>query len=222
MTLTEKDSRRRFFRDANQARSETLRDSRRECGRPRSADPARSQTAEPGHYVAVMKGEDWDVGTVLDHGLPPFPGKLSPGDDVPVALWRRGRIGAVLSIIFDPDDDHGEPYAQDIEIRFRESDGSWRWLSTGGSDWPYDIGERPSGNPIVGFAAGASSPVDGEHFLIASGSAPPGVQKVRLATCPDDEVSDVEPVTGAFLLRVMEADVGSYEAVVDATWPPGR
>jgi hypothetical protein len=169
------------------------------------------------HHVLVMKGEEWDVGIVLDHGLPPFPVQLSPGDDVPVALWRRGRIGAVLSIIYDADDDHGEPYSQDIEIRFRESDGSWKWLSTGGSDWPYGIGERPSGNPHVCFAAGASSPVDGEHFLIASGSAPEGVHKVRLASGRDDGVSDVEPVTGAFLLRVVEADVGSYTAVVDAT-----
>jgi hypothetical protein len=164
-----------------------------------------------------MKGEEWDVGTVLDHGLPPFPGELSPGDEVPVALWRRGRIGAVLSIIYDPEDDHGEPYSQDIEIRFRESDGSWKWLSTGGSDWPHGIGERPSGNPLVSFAAGASSPVDGEQFLIGSGSAPEAVHRVRLASGRDDGVSDVEPVTGAFLLRVVEADVGSYTAVVDAT-----
>ncbi len=169
-----------------------------------------------------MKDEDWDVETVLDHGLPAFPGTINPGDDVPVALWRSGRIGAVLSIIYDPDDDHGEPYSQDIEIRFRESDGSWTWLSTAGSDWPYEIGERPSGNPLVCFAAGASSPVDGEHFLIASGSAPLGVQKVRLATGRGDEVSDVEPVTGAFLLRVVESDVGSYEAVIDPNSPPSR
>jgi hypothetical protein len=169
------------------------------------------------HHVPVMKGEEWDVGTVLDQGLPPFPGELSPGDEVPVALWRTGRIGAVLSIIYDPDDDHGEPYSQDIEIRCRESDGSWKWLSTGGSDWPHGIGERPSGNPLVSFAAGAMSPVDGEQFLIGSGSAPERVHKVRLASGRDDGVSDVEPVTGAFLLRVVEADVGSYTAVVDAT-----
>ena len=159
---------------------------------------------------------------MLDHGLLPFPGELGPGDDVPVALWRRGRIGAVLSIIYDLDDDHGEPYSQDIEIRFRESDGSWKWLSTAGSDWPYGIGERPSGNPVVCFAAGASSPVDGDHFLIAIGSAPPGVEKVRLVTFHEDEVSFVEPVTGAFLLRVREADLGSYGPVVDASSPSGR
>lgn len=34
---------------------------------------------------------------------------------------------------------------------------------------------------------------------------------------PTTRFRDVEPVTGAFLLRVVEADVGSYEAVVDAT-----
>lgn len=82
--------------------------------------------------------------------------------------------------------------------------------SAGGSDWPYDIGERPSGNPVVCFAAGAFSPVDGEHFLIASGGAPLGGETVRLVTDPHDEVSDVEQATGAFLLRVVEADVGSY------------
>lgn len=59
--------------------------------------------------------------------------------------------------------------------------------------------------------------MDGEHLLIASGSAPPGVQRVRLALRDDDETSDVEPVTGAFLLRVAEADIGSYTAVIDAT-----
>lgn len=170
----------------------------------------------------MMKGEGWDVGTVLDQGPPPVPGALSPGDDVPVAVWRRGPIGAVLSIIYDPEDDHGEPYSQDIEIRFRESDGSWSHLQTSGSDWPFPFGDRPSGNPVVGFAAGASSPVDGEHFLIASGSAPPGVQKVRLALRNDDEASNVEPVTGAFLLRVRPADLGSYTAVIDATSPPGQ
>jgi len=169
-----------------------------------------------------MKGHGWDVGTVLDRGLPPLPDVLRAGDDVPVALWRQGPIGAVLSIIYDPGDDHGEPYAQDIEIRFRERDGSWSHLSTAGSDWPFSFGDRPSGNPAVWFAAGASNPVDGVHFLIASGSAPPGVQKVRLALGDDGEASDVEPLTGAFLLRVADADVGSYTAVIDAASSTNR
>jgi hypothetical protein len=129
-------------------------------------------------------------------------------------------MGAVRSIIYDPEDDHGEPYSQDIEIRFREDDGSWRRLQTSGSDWSFGFGDRPSGNPVVGFAAGASSPVDGEHFLIASGSAPAGIQKVRLAL--NDEASDVEPLTGAFLLRVVSADLGSYTAVIDANSVPGK
>jgi hypothetical protein len=73
--------------------------------------------------------------------------------------------------------------------------------------------EIPSSASLLGHRVRWTASI----FLIASGSAPPGVQKVRLATRPDDKASDVEPVAGAFLLRVVEADVGSYEAVVDAT-----
>lgn len=163
-----------------------------------------------------MRGDARDIATLLDDGLPTLPTVLSAQDEVPAAVWRQGRLGAVLWIMYDPEDDHG-PYLQDIEIRFREADGSWTCLSTAGSDWPARYGERPDGTPVLTFAAGATNPEDGHHFLIASGVAPPGVRKVGLEGAGDDEVSEVEPVTGAFLLRAEEDALGSYTAVLDAS-----
>lgn len=124
----------------------------------------------------MIKGDDWDAATVLDHGLPPLPAVLVADDEVPVASWQRGAVGAVLSIIFDPNDPE-EPFSQDVEIRVRDKDGVWKWHSTSGSDWPFPYGKRPAGGlPVLSrFTAGAPSPDNEDGIWIASGIAPVGV-----------------------------------------------
>lgn len=167
----------------------------------------------------MIKGDDWDVGTVLDHGLPLLPSVLKPDDEWPVAVWRRGNVGAVLSVIFDPEDDHGEPFAQDIEVRLRTKDGVWEWAATVGSDWQFDFPERPEGGrpELSGFSTTIRSPDDEGVFVIASGLAPADVRRVRVAL-GDEEPVEVEPTTGAFLLRLPGPDASrNYMVVIDAT-----
>ena len=103
-------------------------------GSPSSAipgDTARVNGSVAAEDVALLEGADLIV------PQPP----LSPEQEVSVAVWRDGGIGAILSIWHDPDDDE-EPFAQDITV-FTLVEGSWTWWSTGGSDWPVAYGERP-------------------------------------------------------------------------------
>jgi hypothetical protein len=159
----------------------------------------------------VIEGDHWDAAAVLDRGLPPLPAVLQPGEEVPVAVWRRGRVGAVLSIYHDPDDEE-EPFSHDIEVLLHdESSGAWKWHSTGGSDWPELYGIRPvTGHAaLTGFATGAPAPDEDGSIWIVSGIAPVGVERVRVVQGISGEVADVERLTGAFLVSVQRLDDAS-------------
>lgn len=155
-----------------------------------------------------------DVLRLLEGATPEVPPPpLAPDDEVAVTVWRRGTVAAVLFIWHDPDDDE-EPYSQDVEI-FEKIDGEWRSLGRGGSDWPVAFGERPPlGRPaLTGYSSGTPDP-NGDYLWIASGIAPPGVQRVRLQVEGFDDVVDVEPITGAFLVAVPTPEGPPVDAVV--------
>ena len=147
--------------------------------------------------VALLEGADLTV------PQPPLP----PDEEVAVAVWRDGPVGAILSIWHDPDDEE-EPFAQDITV-FELVDGMWTWRSKGGSDWPVEYGDRPAlENPVfTGTGSGAPSPDGSASIWLASGVAPPGVQRVRVQLQGSETEADVEPVTGAFLVALPD-------------WPP--
>src|SRR5437879_3366934 len=124
---------------------------------------------------------DWDAGGMLERGVPAVPRSLPAGAEVPVATWRSGDIGAVLSICHDPDDGE-ESFSQDIEILERGTNGAWTSETRGGSDWPTMSWARPdSGGPaLTGCASGARVLNGTERVWIASGVAPVGVDRVRV------------------------------------------
>ena len=149
---------------------------------------------------------DWDAGEVLEHGVPPVPAALPPGNEVPVARWLSGDVGAVLSLFHDPNDEV-EPYTQDIEILRRGPDGVWMPGTKGGSDWPVKAWGRPTipRPELSGFASGTAL-VGGGYLWVASGIAPVGVDQVCVVDGAYDEIVEVEPVTGAFLVPVETID----------------
>jgi hypothetical protein len=142
-------------------------------------------------------------GAKLTVPQPPLP----PDEEVPVAVWRDGPVGAILSIWHDPGDDE-DPFAQDITV-FEFVDGAWRWRSKGGSNWPVDYGERPGiDRPMfTGTGSGAPSPDGSSSVWLVSGIAPPGVGRVQVQLPGFQTEADVEPVTSAFLVALPE-------------WPP--
>lgn len=164
---------------------------------------------------------DWDAEAVLEQGVPPLPAYLKPGNEVPVAYWRRGNVGAVLSIAFDPEDDE-EPFSQDIQIWVREQDGLWSLRSKGGSDWPLPFGTRPEGGrpTLTGYASGAPDPDSHGSVWVASGIAPAGVARVRVVEGGYDDVVDVESRTGAFLVRLK--GLGWDATITDAAGAPDQ
>jgi hypothetical protein len=138
---------------------------------------------------------------------PPVP----PDEEVAVAVWRGDGLGAVLSIWHDPEDDE-EPYAQDITI-FEIVDGRWTWRSKGGSDWPVEYGERPAFDRpmLTGTGSGPLYLSGGSAVWLASGIAPPGVERIRVLRGGFATEAEVEPVTGAFLVGLPEVPHWSFE-----------
>lgn len=146
---------------------------------------------------------DLDDVALLEGGALSAPKPPLPHDEeVAVAVWRGGALGAILSIWHDPDDEE-EPFAQDITV-FELVNGVWTWRSTGGSDWPVDYGERLAYNTPVFTGTGASLPSpDGRSLIcLSSGIAPPRVERVRVEQDGLEAEADVEPVTGAFLVAL--------------------
>src|SRR5947209_6633046 len=130
-----------------------------------------------GHHHQVDEWPEWQAFDIIDRGLPRVPGPVLPAfNEVPVAVWRRGILGAVLFIYFDPDD-LAEPYSQDIEVLQQGDCRSWVTLSRGGSDWPVPFGHRPSTDVplLTGFSMGS------DEGWIASGIAPHGLARVQAA-----------------------------------------
>lgn len=143
--------------------------------------------------VALLEGGE------LSAPPPPLP----PDEEVPVAVWRDGPLGAILSIWHDPEDDE-EPFAQEITV-YEFVDGVWRWSSSGGSDWPFAYGERPPlERPTLTGTGSTTAPDDASPHVLASGIAPPGVHRIRVELEGFETEADVEPVTGTFLVRLPE------------------
>jgi hypothetical protein len=149
---------------------------------------------------------DPQVAAALDSGsLPPLPATLGPDDDVILAVWRDGTVGAVMTIWRDPDgdeavtpDDDAWPYNVDIET-YEFVDGLWRRVGTGGSDWPVRYGERweSMGPFLTGFASGVPGSPD---LMLWTGIAPRGAERVRATMGDSLQRAVVEPVTGAFMV----------------------
>jgi len=59
--------------------------------------------------------------------------------------------------------------------------------------------ERPA---LTGFAAGVPSSAGSTSIWLNSGIAPPGVRQVRIRVGDFQMETDVEPVTGAFLVAL--------------------
>ncbi|HVM65920.1 MAG TPA: hypothetical protein VMU14_13730 [Acidimicrobiales bacterium] len=153
-----------------------------------------SRTAEP------------EVAAVLESGvLPQRPPTLAPDDEVIVAVWRQGVIGAVMTIWRDPDgdetatsDDDDWPFNVDIET-YEYVERAWHWRGTGGSDWPVPYGDRPSGNwPfLTGYASGVPGATD---LMLWTGVAPRGIERVRATMGDLMQECEVESLTGAFMV----------------------
>ena len=160
---------------------------------------------------------DWSATEVFSTGVPDPPSELGDGDEAPVAVWTRGRLGAVLTISFDASDAE-EPYSHDIVTFLQNGEGSWEWLSAGGSDWPYAYRQRPTGGQpmLTGFATCATVEPSGDCFFLVSGIAPIGVECVRVVQGHFDSVVDAERATGAFLAPVDDCTAWA-EVTVAAT-----
>lgn len=79
---------------------------------------------------------------LLEGAAPIVPATLAPGDEAPVAVWRRGSAAAILSISRDPDDED-EPFSQDIE-RFVKVDDAWVSSGCGDSDLAASVWRAPA------------------------------------------------------------------------------
>lgn len=175
------------------------------CGRQPTDQQFALATALRGHQYArvapsdVIYADDEQARLLDGASVPRPPPSLAAQDEVVVAVWREGHVGALMLVHFDPADEE-DPYSVDVETYVR-TEGRWRWAGTGGSDWPTTYGVRPeAGRPaLTGFATG---PVVGDRWLW-TGLAPVGVDRVRLRR-PDGTVAeaDVEPFTGAFLVAL--------------------
>jgi hypothetical protein len=150
--------------------------------------------------------------TLLEGSPVVVPGPpLALDDEVVVAVWRRDSVAAALYVWHDPDDSQ-EPFAQDVEL-FEKENGNWRSLGRGGTDWPINYGERPSGGKpfLTGYCSGAQA--KGGYVWVATGVAPCGVDRVRLLVEGYRDIVDVESTTGAFLVAVPAPDEIPLEAV---------
>ena len=129
---------------------------------------------------------------------------LPPNEEIAVFVWRAGRVAAILSISNEPDDDE-ETYSQDINV-FELDEGVWWWRNSGGTDWPTEYGVRPSMSTpaLTGLGVGAPSPDGIGSVWLISGIAPPDVERVRVEGREQVAETDVEPVTGAFLVAMPE------------------
>jgi hypothetical protein len=139
---------------------------------------------------------------LLEGAKPSVPHRpLAPDEEVAVAVWRDGPVGAIMSIWHDPEDEE-QPLYRFITL-FERLEGVWTRKDTGGDDWPFQYGERPVFERpwLVGTGAGPL-PYGGAYIWLASGMAPPGVERVRVELPGFETEVEVEPVTGAFLVAM--------------------
>jgi hypothetical protein len=150
---------------------------------------------------------------LVEHGppqAPPAPLPFNPDADVPLSVWRRGDIAAVLYVTHDAvhaDDDGNARYSQYIEFFHRTAEGWVPGDSVHGSDWPLPYGERPEMTvpAFTGFAAGQPL-ADGPYVWVRSGIAPRGVVTVIARGDGWRDECAVEPVSGAFLASAPTSD----------------
>lgn len=124
---------------------------------------------------------------------------LLPDEDVAVAIWRDGSVGAIMSIWNDPEDEW-QPLYHAVSL-FEQLDGLWTRRGTGGAYWPFLYGERPPSPVFIGTGAGPLRH-GGAYLWLASGIASPGVARVLVELPGFEREVQVEPVTGAFLVAI--------------------
>jgi hypothetical protein len=147
------------------------------------------------------------AGELPDAPPPPLP----LGAEVPVALWRDDEVVAVLSIAHTGPMDYlgkGPSFHGNLYLARRALDG---WVVNDGamgSGWPVAYGERPEGDlPALAGGQAGEEPPDAVAAHFAAGIAPPGMDQVEVDLGGGDLVTvPVEPVSGAFLLRVPTRD----------------
>ena len=113
-----------------------------------------------------------------------------------VARWSEGDLGAILSVTYDEDDPE-EPFSQLIDT-YECIEGRWVERGSSGSDWPVSVwGDRPGGARLTNFFAGF-----GGSWWMTSGIAHVGAEHVLIVIGGTEQIVPIEPVTGAFLVRV--------------------
>jgi hypothetical protein len=159
---------------------------------------------------------------LLDGAEPCLPQRpLAPEEDVAVAVWRDGPVGAIMSIWNDPEDEW-QPLYHAVSL-FERLDGVWTRRGTGGAYWPFEYGERPPSPVFIGARAGPLRH-GGAYIWLASGIAPTGAVRVRVELPGFATEVQVEPVTGAFLVAIPNwtPDSSDPEPAISAVSTPDQ
>jgi hypothetical protein len=146
---------------------------------------------------------------LLEGAKPSVPRRpLAPGEDVALAVWRDGFVGAIMSIWHERENEQQDSYLS-IAL-FERVDAGWTRRGAGNHHWIFEYGERPSYPALIGTGAGPLR--RGRAYIwLAGGIAPPAVSRVRVELPGFRTEVQVEPVTGAFLVAIPDWTPDSYD-----------
>lgn len=120
-----------------------------------------------------------DLLNMLAHGVPAPPIRVPVADDeiveVPLSLWRRDDLAAILWVERSPGDDELEAR---VDI-FAKTD-SWQLQSSGGGSWVGDLDVvLPSDAvAVMGLGSVARSPSSGQSYWLVGGRAGAAVRAI--------------------------------------------